>query len=704
MRKLYVLLLALLLVFNGMAQISVAVTGNTNTTPNLQASYTSLSAALAALNAVTAMSGPVVLTCAAGGSETAPAAGLTIGSTSLNNVLTATRTVTLTKAGGLVTLNAGVGVATPSSATMDGILKIVGADYVTVDGLTFRDNNTTNPATMEYGIGLFKASAANGAQNNTIQNCTISLPRLNNAAGAAPMFDGSVGILVINATATAAGTSLTPTGAAGTNSFNKIYSNSITGGNTGIGLSGYAATTGYPLPTLGDVNNDIGGAGSPGVATGNSVLNYGGGAAANAAAGIRAANQWGLNISNNVVNNNNGSGVNHGTTLRGIYAQSGNGANVTISYNTISVKSAADDEALMAIENAIGTIASNTASITNNRIENCTYTTATSGDFTGIYNNTPDGTVNINSNQIINNSVGAAGINPACSFTGIWATSSPNTVNINNNTVSGNTVNNNAGVIHCIRGGSANTTISSNTISNNSIPTSSGGSAATILGIYNSTSPTAENYTNNNIYNLSITGNSTASTNVIYGIYNETGANPVIVNGNNVNNLSFSSTASGSATVAGIRIAYGTNVSVAKNVVHALSSTGSSPTVAGIYAGSSAITTMNVVNNIIGNLATPASTGHNLFGLYAGSSGTNLNFFYNTVFLNATSTGSGFSSSAIYMSSNSPTVTLRNNLLTNLSSATGSGITSVVRRPNSSLTGYGNASNNNLLYAGPSSS
>ena len=100
MRKLYALTIALMAVIFASAQISVTVTGNTNTTPALQASYSSLAAALTDLNAVTAMTGPVTLTLAAGSSETVPPAGLTIGGSSLNAVLSNTNTITIIKAAG----------------------------------------------------------------------------------------------------------------------------------------------------------------------------------------------------------------------------------------------------------------------------------------------------------------------------------------------------------------------------------------------------------------------------------------------------------------------------------------------------------------------------------------------------------------------------------------------------------------------------
>src|SRR6185436_19882264 len=121
-----------------------------NTTPNLAASYTSLANALTALNGVTAMTGPVTLTLTAGTSETAPPTGLTVGSATLNPVLSATNTVAIVKAAGAATvLNASVGTATPGSAAPDGMLKLTGADYITIDGLTLTDGNAANPATME---------------------------------------------------------------------------------------------------------------------------------------------------------------------------------------------------------------------------------------------------------------------------------------------------------------------------------------------------------------------------------------------------------------------------------------------------------------------------------------------------------------------------------------------------------------------------
>src|SRR5438067_508101 len=59
-----------------MAKAQVNVTNPGNTTPGLQSSYTSLNVAITALNAQTAINGPVILTET--GNENAPAGGYRI--------------------------------------------------------------------------------------------------------------------------------------------------------------------------------------------------------------------------------------------------------------------------------------------------------------------------------------------------------------------------------------------------------------------------------------------------------------------------------------------------------------------------------------------------------------------------------------------------------------------------------------------------
>ena len=128
-------------------------------------------------------------------------------------------------------ITAYTGTKTPGSPNQDGIWAFIGSDYVTIDGIDLYDPNTTNPATMEYGFALFKASASNGCQNDSIKNCFITLSRVNNASGntgtVGPSFEGSKGIMVINATDIADTIALTINSTSGTNSYNIFITNTI---------------------------------------------------------------------------------------------------------------------------------------------------------------------------------------------------------------------------------------------------------------------------------------------------------------------------------------------------------------------------------------------------------------------------------------------------------------------------------------------
>ncbi len=636
------------------AQIAVTVTGSANTSPALAATYTSLANALTALNAVTAMTGPVTLTLAAGGSETAPATGLFLGSATLNPVLSATNTITIVKATGASTvLNAGLGgIATPASAAPDGIFSLRGADFVTIDGLTFTDGNTTNPATMEYGLGLFKLSAGDGANNNTIQNCIFNMQRINNVTGGTPMVEGSVSILVINSVANNI-LSLTPTNGGtsatnGTNSNNKFYTNTINGGNYGIVLSGFAATVGVgPAPVattfLGDLGNDIGGTIA---GTGNTILNFGGVVgAATASAGIRANHQWGINISYNSVDNNNGSGVNHVNTLRGIFAQAGTSANATITNNTVSVKSAATGSAATAIENGIGaTTALNTVNINNNTILNSAITatptsgtaftgilntasaanlnmnnnivrgttsTATTGGFIGISNiGAVTTTLNMNANQIGNSTSGAVTFSAATSGA-VFGITSTGTLGACTTSMAGNNL---QGFVHSINGSSTHTYLRVNnadlspsvTIQNNTFTNISVASSGTVIFIDHN-------------YSISAAGQSIISNNSIVTAFARTvagaltltttaGSSPNSATTNYINNNFSNITVTGASTILGFNNTDGS---------------GSSPTKA---------ITGNIFNNWIGGIN--AITCMN-FGYWGGVSSLSNNTITNITGANA---------------------------------------------------------------------
>jgi hypothetical protein len=291
--------------------------------------YASITAAVADLNTSGVGAGGVTFNIAAGYTETISSTiSITATGTSANPIVFQ-KDPSTTGANPLITAYTG-GVGTPGTAVQDGIWRLVGSDYVTIDGIDLKDNpaNTTNPSTMEYGYALYKASTSNGCQFVTIKNCVITLNNINNATGTAPMVDGSTGIIVMNALPTTATTPIIPIAAGGTNANNIFYSNTIQNCNTGIALIGYAAANPF---TLADANNDVGG---NSVSTGNTIINYGGAAAAaNPAVAIRTLAQYGLNVSYNTINNNNGSGTNHPNALRGIYINTATSANSTVTYN-----------------------------------------------------------------------------------------------------------------------------------------------------------------------------------------------------------------------------------------------------------------------------------------------------------------------------------------------------------------------------------
>lgn len=714
--------------------------------------YPTISAAVNDLNIQGVGNGGVTFHVAAGHTET------------ISSVISLTATGTLgdpivfqkngSGANPLITAYTG-GTGTPSSASQDGIWRLVGSDYVTIDGIDLTDNpaNTTNPSTMEYGYALYKASNANGCQYVTIQNCTITLNRVNNASGSGPMVDGSVGINMTNATPAAATTTLTVSGSAGANSNNRFYRNMIQNCNIGISMIGYADASPF---NNADTGNDVGG---NSLLTGNTVRNYGGGGTANPAAAVRTLAQYGLNISYNTVDNNDGGGINHGTTLRGIYVNTATSASATVSNNTITIRGGATTSTISAIENVSGsTAANNTISLNNNTITNCTYATGTSGIFYGIYNNgSTSANCSISGNTFISNAIAnTSGVVSMIYNTGVNSVSltiSNNTFTNNATTTTGNTyliynsnntassaISNNAVSGTFTKTGSGNnfygyynfgspgvgtTTISGNNFSNISV---SGTTA--FYGIYQATTVTqVENVINNTVSNI------TVGTGVAYGIFHNYGATGNLVNDNTISNItaggtlygislgsstaSTSLTASGNAitglsstgasTVYGIYLAYGTTNHIFKNKIANIQCSNASGVVYGIaFVGGTSASTHNIYNNLVGDLRTPLSTSTSdaIRGISITSASTtsNVNVYYNTVFLNATSSGTNFSTSGLFHTTSATAttsaLTLRNNIIVNTSTPNGSGFAIAYRRSSTTLTNYAAASNNNLLYGG----
>jgi hypothetical protein len=726
------ILSALLLANSANAQ---ALTG----TKTIPGDYATITLAITDLNSKGVGTGGVIFNVAAGYTETITSPlSITAAGTSANQI-------TFQKSGlgtnpKITAYTTGIG--TPGTAVQDGIWNLVGSDYITIDGIDLFDPNTTNPSTMEYGYGMFKASATNGCQYNTIKNCVVALNRDNNATATAPAVDGSRAINVVNSFVTTQTSSIAITSAAGTNSYNKFYSNTLQNCNIGIALIGSTGAT--PFTTC-DFGNDIGGSS---LATGNNIINFGGGTTAtNPAAGIRTSAQYNLNVSYNTVNNNNGSGINHISTLRGIYLNTAVSASATISYNTLSISSGATTSQVSVIENLSGgTSAGNTININNNTINNCNWSTATTGVFYGIYNTSSAtaANVNINSNTFASITHTGTGLEYLIYNTGVAGTAlsisnntftnlslaGSNTVFIiqNNNTTNNITISNNAisgtfaktggGTfygINCIgapTGGTA--TITAN---NFSYVTLTG--AAQFYGISYNPSTTSQILvcTNNTI------SNNTGGSERMLGIYQGGGADGSTINGNTVSGLTNSSfdiqgisvgntTAPVSLTVYnntitglsansgysdyGINNVLGSSNSIFKNRIYNLQA--NSGIVNGIYvAGGS---TTNIYNNLISDLKSPNSNqALAITGIYL-NAGTTNNVFYNTVYLNGSTTGANFSSAGIYATATSTTIDIRNNIIVNTSTPKGGGYTAAYRRSDATLTNYALTSNNNLFYAG----
>lgn len=479
--------LIVLFAFSAKAQLSGLFT--------VPGSFPTLASAINSLN-VSGVNGAVTINIAAGYTEIAIPGGYTLTATG-----TSSTPILFQRSG--VGANPQImaysgGVSTPNSPVEDGVWRFVGSDYITIDGIDILDQNVSNPATMECGYCFYYENLVNGCQNNTIKNSTITLNRDNNDASN-PNFlcSGSKGIEMINCY-TQSRTLQTPTVMAGTNSYNRFYGNLIQNCNTGILLHGNFSSV-FP-----DELNDIGGTMAT---TGNTIVNFGGAPAAlNAANAIITTYQWENNISHNILNNNNGAGVNHIAELNGIYMANQSDANTTVLQNTITLKSNSPFPSVTGILNAVapGNSGTATVNINENLITGCTFSLNSTGSCYGIRNNSSVDVLNINNNRFENNSSGSVNGDYVCVYNTAPVT---RTININGNSASNLSLTANPTavlfrVIHVAATDSAcNLSISNNTIQN----ISTAGNYNNFFSFINSTaSPTITNISFNSISSVSV--------------------------------------------------------------------------------------------------------------------------------------------------------------------------------------------------------
>ncbi|MFM9987615.1 beta strand repeat-containing protein [Flavobacterium sp.] len=718
------------------AQVAVTVTsGATNVTPNLAATYSSFANLTAALNNITAMTGAVNIQLS-GGTEVAPPKGFTIGSTTLNAALTASAG---NGGNGGININGifvgynnpsntnlvgGVGTATGASASPDGILKLVGADYIGLTYISFIDptTNTTPTTAMEFGVALFKASPTDGCQHNYIDTNFFTMQRLNTTVGSGPMI-GEAAIIIVNSIPTAAITSITPTSNSGASTDNDIRNNDINGGANGISLYGYIAPAPYDFV---DTRNSI---------TGNYVRNFGGGIPATSSNGIITRGQWETDIEYNNVDNNDGFGVNQNSNLYGINVFNATNSNSITSNNVIKLQSGTTTGGqVYGIYNSIntgGNVPGFSTTINNNTIDmaqpllttagnmrgiNCISSSqiltisnniisglspfAFTGNAYGIYTLGTATTTNITNNSIKNfNRTGTTGITYGILCQGTAATTTA-TTGPTNVVADGNTIDNltftatdNTGFVYGINAGVNTIT---NTINNNVVKNLAVGTSGSIYGIYDNGIAGTKVCQNNQVFNFSTpAGVGTSTYNSYYGIYytnNAIAALNLDITGNSIYSLNNLGTGT-NGDVYGIYCTALQPSSIYKNKIYDLSYNGTNTTVNGWVSGIFALNNVSTIyNNTIADLRMPnyAQPTQKLFGIRVG----NANLYYNTVFLSGTN-----ASSAALFSYTAGSLKLNNNIFINTVTPNSGGIATAYSRADTTINTY-TASSNYNLFAG----
>ncbi|CAF4960860.1 unnamed protein product, partial [Rotaria sp. Silwood1] len=371
---------------------------STNGSSGLSATYPNLASAVTALNGATIVA-PVVISVNAGNPQTAPAGGYSITATG-----TASNTITFTGNGNTITASASL----TAGALNDGIFKLIGSDYVTIQGFTMQENaaNITTAAASnnmtEWGVALLYNSITDGAKNNIIQNNTISLNRI---------YSNTFGIYSnVQHSSTAVTTSANITLATGSNSGNKIYGNSISNVDYGIVFEGSFTAAAM------DSGNDIGGSS---LSTANTITNWGGlvsgvisgyVSVTTMNSGIYMDHQINDNVSFNTLSS--ATNITTITTVGfwGIYKNYSSGQPVgtfTSNYNnnTVTLNNTAATSSTMTgmgMQGLYTAVSTATFNCNNNNILNCSNTGAsmTFGNMTGMSHSSSVGTFNITGNTI----------------------------------------------------------------------------------------------------------------------------------------------------------------------------------------------------------------------------------------------------------------------------------------------------------------
>lgn len=666
------------------------------------ATYPTLDSVIRTLNLQGVGTGGATINLTASNPQTAPVGGYRLGSATLNASLSASKPLVINGNANTVTAYTGTGSA-------DGMFYIMGADYVTINGLNLSEAsaNTTTVTQMEWGYALVKLNAAapfDGCQNVTISGCTISLTPLNL----------SIGIYGAH-TQAASTTVLATTGAvaADANSKNVFSGNTITNCNTAFSLTGIASASVY------DFNNVIGGASS---SQGNSIVIGGN---ASAAYGIRTANDSLITMQYNqfsvaaaqstttymiypglgkgdlnVLNNNfNVTSTLVSTHLYVLYNYNSSNAghqdaNAVFRFNKNMItgnNTAATSGYLYGMYNYYSTFYADT--ITNNVVTNINWGTTSSSSYLYLlynyYGSTPYVCVKNNEiSKITKTSTGSSGYIYGYYIYNYPATTG--TLTFTNNLFQNVTTNYYCYAMYSAAGYTASPAAGVGQVyinKNNKVDQVTITQSGYLYGHYGYYGTVGSDMSNDTITNCR------TNTGGIYALYKGLSAG-------DMHDCIVANDTTATSTIYGVYHANGASPNIYNNKISGLTITGASGTLYGMYF-SSATTSANIYNNQIADFRAPAYSGSGIYGMYL-SAAVQYNVYHNTVRFNHTSTGTNLGTAGIYYSSSATGLDLRNNIINVNVTPAGSGITAALVRSTGTTgtvpSNYSTTSNGNIFY------
>lgn len=600
-------------------------------TLNIPGDYPTLAAAVTDLNTQGVGAGGVTFNLIAGNPQTAPAGGYIIGGTGSLVLTSSSAANPITFTGNGNTITAGVQTV---GALNDGIFKLIGADYVTLQGFTMQENaaNVVNtPAasnTMtEWAIALLYVTLTDGSQNNTIQNNTISLNRtyLNTSA----IYSNT------RHSATAVTTSAEVTAASGSNSNNKVYGNGISNTNYGIVFIG-AGTTIAAI----DSGNDIGGAGA---GTGNTITNWGGGAALTSYVSLTGSNYcvfMNQQINDNFSFNTITSAALTQAVTTGGFLKNYSVANpvgtitTTINNNTVQITNnpttATAGTVIGLNSQGITTLLSTaTMSMNNNTVQNSVVggSTATTVGLTAITNLSAPGTINMNGNTVLNNAI-TAPTSTTGIIAGITSSGAAGTLNMNNNVLRSlaSTASTTGQIQGIVNTGAVVTAVNMNgnqlgNALSGFFSTSTASTGTGLFGFVNAggAATAALSIQNNDIRGITYNVSAVASQNYIQNTAATLSQN---ISGNTFTNLTVNSTGSATFISNGVNApATGSKTINGNSIVTGFNKTGAGGTVT-LYADGGSSTSTTPVQNNNNNFSNITVTGATTIAGWFNNDGT----------------------------------------------------------------------------------